>query len=183
VSLRTGARKYLQCYVSQFVLQSAKRRTGHHVLHRFKVGNSILFELFVQARHLHQPAHVIGEEVVVAHPRCELGPLIAFAAINRHAVLCEDVLAVLELFHQLVRHLREIAALDEIVGLEEYLAQSRLADGIVLEIELVEAVEDAIVCVHVQSIHCQVVGCQSDALEHFLQREVFVVTEYHHFLK
>lgn len=125
---------------------------------------------------------MIGEQVVVADPRGQFGPLIALAAINRHTVLGEDVLAVLELIHQFVRDLREIATFDEIVGLEKYLAQSRLADGIVFEIELVEAVKDAIVCVHVQSIDGQIIGGQSDALKHLLQRQVFVVAEYNHFL-
>ena len=78
-----------------------------------------------------------------------------------------------------LRQLRQIAPLYIIVRLHEDLAQARLADGVVLEVELVEAVKRVRVRVHVERVDREVVRGQLQRLEHLLQRQRRAVTENH----
>ena len=57
-------------------------------------------------------------------------------------------------------------ALDVVVRLQENLAQPRLAQWVVLEVEAVKPLEGLAVSVHVQGVHAQVVRSQVQRLEH-----------------
>src|SRR5262245_55119756 len=80
------------------------------------------------------------------------------------------------------REFRQVAALDQVVGLEKDLAQPRLADRVVLEVELVEPMERVLVRVHVERVDAEVVGRQAQRLKHLAQREVFPVAKDDHVL-
>mmetsp|Transcript_20800 Transcript_20800/g.79762 ORF Transcript_20800/g.79762 Transcript_20800/m.79762 type:complete len:223 (-) Transcript_20800:907-1575(-) len=102
-----------------------------------------------EARRLDHPAHVGREELVVQEPAGQLVPLARRAAVDAYAVLCQLVLESLELVEDLARELGEVLAVDVVVRLEEDLSEPALAAGVVLEVELVEAVEGVVVRVHV----------------------------------
>ena len=84
-------------------------------------------------RHLDQPAVVRTVQLVVDHPRRQLVPLLAVAAVDRDAVLGVLVLRLGEVVKQFGGELGEVAAVDGVVGLEEHLAQLRLAERVVPE--------------------------------------------------
>lgn len=90
---------------------------------------------------LDQPAHVVGVDVVVDGPLGQLVPLCRGPAVDGQPQLQVLVLGLLEVVHDLLDELSEELAPDVVVGLHEHLAQPRLADGVVLGVELVEAVE------------------------------------------
>ena len=48
--------------------------------------------------------------------------------------------------------------------LDEDLSQARLAEGVVLQVEAVKAVERVLVCVHVQRVHVQVIPAHTPQL-------------------
>lgn len=73
------------------------------------------------------------------------------------SVLCELVLGFLEVLEHLRRDLRKVAPRNDVVRLQEDLPQPRLAAGVVLQVEAVEAVERPRVRVHVQRVNGQVV--------------------------
>lgn len=55
--------------------------------------------------------------------------------------------------------------------LDEDLAEARLAEGVVLEVEAIEAVEDGFVGVHVERVDAEVVARQPQRLEDLEERE------------
>mmetsp|Transcript_1918 Transcript_1918/g.6623 ORF Transcript_1918/g.6623 Transcript_1918/m.6623 type:complete len:203 (+) Transcript_1918:622-1230(+) len=134
-----------------------------------------------EARNLHQPANVGVHEAVHVEPPRKLVPLRALATVDGHAPLYELVLAHLEVVDHLLGHLGNVAPGDEVVRLEEDLAQAALACGVVLEVELVEAVE-GVVGVHVQRVDGQIVRRQTQRLEHLPQGHEAPVAEHHHFV-
>lgn len=75
------------------------------------------------------------------------------------------------------RQLRQVPPLYEVVRLEEDLAEARLAQGVILQIKLVEAMERVLVRVHVKRIDREVIRRQVERLEDLLQRELLAVTE------
>ena len=76
-----------------------------------------------------------------------------------------------------LRQLRQIPALHVVVRLEEDLAQPRLADRVVLEIEFVEAMERVLMCVHIERVDGEVVRGQIERLENLRESEVLAVAE------
>lgn len=62
----------------------------------------------------------------------------------------------------------QIAALDVIVCLQEDLPESRLADGVILQVKFVKALEGVRVCVHVQCVDRKIVRCQFERLKYLL---------------
>ena len=68
---------------------------------------------------------------MVDHPRRQLVPLLAVAAVDGDAVLSVLVLRLGEVVEELGGELGEVAAVDGVVGLEEHLAQLRLAERVV----------------------------------------------------
>ena len=74
-------------------------------------------------------------------PRGQLVPLVGLAPVDGEAQLGVLVLGLLQVLDDLVDELAEEPAADEVVRLHEDLAQARLADRVVLRVELVEAVK------------------------------------------
>ena len=81
-----------------------------------------------------------------------------------------------------LRQLSEVAPVDVVVRLEEDLAQPRLPERIVLQVELVEPVERVLVRVHVEGIDRELVRGQVQRLEHLFERQFLSVTEDDHVL-
>ena len=73
--------------------------------------------------------------------------------------------------------------MDIIIRLQEDLAQPRLADRVVLQVELVEAVERVLVRVHVERVDREVVRGQVQRLEHLFQRQLLAVAVDHDVLR
>lgn len=67
--------------------------------------------------------------------------------------------------------------MDVVVRLEEDLSQSRLSQRIVLQVELVEAMEGILMCVHIKRVDREIVRSEMQGLEHLRQRQLFPVTE------
>ena len=97
----------------------------------------------VQPWNLHHPPHIRREQLVVAHPRRQFRPLVALPAVNGHAILSELVLVGFQVVDHLLGQLGQVTAVDEVVVLEENFPKSGLADGVVLAVELIEAIEDS----------------------------------------
>mmetsp|Transcript_16122 Transcript_16122/g.27215 ORF Transcript_16122/g.27215 Transcript_16122/m.27215 type:complete len:264 (-) Transcript_16122:200-991(-) len=124
----------------------------------------------VQTRNLDQPTDVFVGQSVHVEPSRQTGPLRSLAAVDRDAPLHECVLAGIEIRNDLLGDLRQVAAANDVFGLEEYFAQSALARGVVLEVESVEAVE-GVVGVHVERVDGQVVGSEVQRHKHLAQSE------------
>ena len=60
----------------------------------------------------------------------------------------------------------KIAALDIVVCLEKYLTQSRFAYRVIFQVELVEAMERILMCMHVEGINRQIIRCQCERLKY-----------------
>jgi hypothetical protein len=131
----------------------------------------------IQPRNLDEPPDLVSDDLVVDHPLRELVPLVEAAAVDREPPLAELVLALPEVLHDLVRELGEVAALDEVVRLEEDLTQAALPDRIVLQVELVEALPAVLDRMHVERVDREVVRGQLQRLENLLQGEFLPVTE------
>lgn len=56
--------------------------------------------------------------------------------------------------------------MDVVVRLEEDLSQSRLSQRIVLQVELVEAMEGILMCVHIKRVDREIVRSEMQGLEH-----------------
>jgi hypothetical protein len=132
------------------------------------------FEHLVQARHLNEPADVVRDELVVHDPLGELVPLVGLAAVDGHTPLRVLVLGLLEVGDELGRELGEVLALEEVVGLEEDLPQTRRPGGVVAVVEAVEAVE-LLVRVHVERVDAQVIRGEVERVKHLAQRQVLAV--------
>jgi hypothetical protein len=147
--------------------------------HGFEVMDDLcVFVDSVQARYLDHPTDVRAPQTVVHHPLGERIPLCRRASINGNAILCELIFVGFEIVKDLARDLCQIVAFQHIIVFEEDLAQTRLADRIVLQIELIEAVE-RLIRVHVQCIDRQVVWLQIQRLKHLCQCQSFVVAHDH----
>lgn len=81
----------------------------------------------------------------------------------------------LQVGEELPRQLRQKPPPDEVVLLYEYLPQPGLAARVVLEVELVEAVEGVLVGVDVQQVDVEVVARQVEGLEDLREGEVLAV--------
>ena len=64
-----------------------------------------------------------------------------------------------------------------VIRLQENLPQPRLADGVVLQVELVETVERILVRMHIKGVDREVVGRQVQRLEHLLQSQFLAISE------
>ena len=103
-------------------------------------------------------------------PFGQFAPIVHGASVDREPQFRILILALLQILHHLLEDHGEELALDVVVGFEENVPQQTLPDGIVLGVELVEAVEGVAVRVHVQHVHVEVVGRQVHAAEHLRQR-------------
>mmetsp|Transcript_19321 Transcript_19321/g.48599 ORF Transcript_19321/g.48599 Transcript_19321/m.48599 type:complete len:215 (+) Transcript_19321:1032-1676(+) len=90
------------------------------------------------------------------------------------------VLAVVQVFYHLPSELGKKAAMDDVVALDEDLAEARLPAGVILQVELVKAVEDVLVGVHIEGVDVEVVRRQVQALKNLFQGQVLAVAEDHH---
>ena len=64
-----------------------------------------------------------------------------------------------------------------VIRLQENLPQPRLADGVVLQVELVETVERILVRMHIKRVDREIVGRQVQRLEHLLQSQFLAISE------
>lgn len=129
-------------------------------------------------------------------------------ASARHG-LCRHLLFCWTPWGQHLDDVSEVLPLDVVVGFDEDLPEDGLADGVVLGVELVEAVESvSVLCgereresgercgaaaflwdqrrthgVHVQRVHAQVEGRQVHALKHLHQRLFLPLFHVHNFLR
>ena len=129
----------------------------------------------VQARELDEPDDVVAEDPVVEDPRRERVPLRGAAAVDGYAVLGHLILRRLEIGDDLLRHLGQEPPSDQVILLDENLAEPGLSARVVLEVKPVEPVERVLVRVHVQRVDVEVVGAQVDALENLAKVEKFAV--------
>lgn len=85
----------------------------------------------VEARDLDEPADLVRGEAVRVEPARELVPLRRLASVDRDAPLHELVLGRVQVRHDLLRHLRQVPPRDQVVRLQEDLAQPALVLGVV----------------------------------------------------
>ena len=64
-----------------------------------------------------------------------------------------------------------------IVRFQEDLSQTRLADRVIFQIELVKAVERVLVRMHIKGVDGKVVRRKAEGFEHLLQGKFFPVTD------
>ena len=97
-----------------------------------------------------------SELVILGHASAASRDAQQLSQKQAEAVLGFLVLGEGEVVEELLRDLGKVSAAHLVVGLEEDLAQLRLAQGVVLEVEAVEAVK-RVMGVHVQRIYRQVI--------------------------
>ena len=73
--------------------------------------------------------------------------------------------------------LSQVPAVNVVVRLQEDLTQTRLANGVVLQVELVETVERILVRMHIKRVDREIVGRQVQRLEHLLQSQFLAISE------
>ena len=84
---------------------------------------------------------MFGVDVVGDCPGRQLVPLVHGAAVHGQPQLQVDVLPVIQLLEHLLHDVGEVLPVDHVVRLHEDLPQPRLADGVILGVELVKSVE------------------------------------------
>mmetsp|Transcript_24890 Transcript_24890/g.63392 ORF Transcript_24890/g.63392 Transcript_24890/m.63392 type:complete len:255 (+) Transcript_24890:1386-2150(+) len=111
----------------------------------------------VQPRHLYEPSVVWRVKLMLDDPFSKLVPLGLVAPVDRQPVLRLLILGEVQVVEEFLCELGEVTAFDHIVRLEKDLTQARLAERVVLEVELVEARKRVRVRVHPQGVDRQVV--------------------------
>jgi hypothetical protein len=119
----------------------------------------------------------MSEHFMVHDPLRQLVPVVHGPAVDRKPPLAVLVFALLKVVHDLMRQLGKVPAVDEVVRLQEDLAESALADRIVFEVELIEPVETVLMRMHVERVDGEVVRGQVQRLEDLLESELFAVAE------
>lgn len=72
--------------------------------------------------------------------------------------------------------------MDIVVRLQEDLPQSRFANWVVFQVELVKPMERVLVRVHIKGVNGKVVSGEVERLEHLFQRKLFAVSMDNHIL-
>lgn len=99
----------------------------------------------VQTGYLDQPTNVGREQLVVDHPVGQLIPLILGTTVDRDTVLGHLVLALLQIRKDLLGNVSKVATLNLVISFHKDLTETGLANGVVLQVELVEPVERILV--------------------------------------
>mmetsp|Transcript_1039 Transcript_1039/g.3140 ORF Transcript_1039/g.3140 Transcript_1039/m.3140 type:complete len:329 (-) Transcript_1039:1783-2769(-) len=103
----------------------------------------------VQTRDLDHPQVVVRIEPVLHDPRRQRVPFHRLPAVYGNPVLGELVFGALQVVEHLLGQLGQEPPADDVLLLDEYLAQPRLPERVVLQVELVKPVKDVLVRVHV----------------------------------
>ena len=128
VEAHHGFQEVVQRRVGGGVQRVLEQRLKDVAQHVSKAGNLVGGAInVVDARHLHQPAHVIVGEAVRVEPLRQSSPLCGLAAIDRHPPLHHSVLVLLQLRDHFLGDFSQVPAIQCVVRLQEDLPQQSLA--------------------------------------------------------
>lgn len=85
----------------------------------------------IQSRDLNEPSDIMTEQSIIDDPRRQFIPLLSAASIDTNPILCHLILALFQICHELPRDFGEVSTGNQVIGLEEDLAQARFADRVV----------------------------------------------------
>lgn len=112
-----------------------------------------------QSGDLYQPAHVVRIHIERQGPLGQFVPFLGTLPVNAEPQFDILVLGFLQIARHFLDYPSEILPVQIIVSLQEDFPKSALSDGIVLGVELVEAVKSVSVRVYVQHIDRKIVRC------------------------